>query len=151
MPNLEEVSEWLRYSQTDLNSANFLLQMYPVPIEVICYHCQQSAEKVLKAFLLANDKKIIKTHDLRFLQNECATIDKDFDLIKDGCSRLTIYGVESRYPWTMEIEESDMKMALKDAAVIFSFVKEKIGLIFNDEENSSAEKSEDTNTEKTSV
>ena len=151
MPNLEEVSEWLRYSQTDLNSANFLLQMYPMPIEVICYHCQQSAEKALKAFLLANDKKIIKTHDLRFLQNECGAIDKDFSSLSEYCSMLTVYGVESRYPWTMEIEESDMKIALKDAAAIFNFVQEKIRIIFNDDENSSADKSEDSDIEKTSV
>ena len=62
------VKEWIKYAETDLASANHLLGMHPIPIEIICYHCAQSAEKALKAFLIAKDVEPPRTHDLRFKQ-----------------------------------------------------------------------------------
>ena len=44
MDNLDHVQEWIRLAQMDLNSAEYLLSMHPIPIEIICYHCQQSAK-----------------------------------------------------------------------------------------------------------
>jgi HEPN domain-containing protein len=46
------VQEWIRFAEMDLNSANILSNHYPQPVEIICYHCQQSAEKILKAFAI---------------------------------------------------------------------------------------------------
>ncbi len=39
----------------DLRSAEHLLKMHPVPIEIICYLCQQSAEKYLLAGSVFNE------------------------------------------------------------------------------------------------
>ena len=36
--------EWLEFAAMDLDSAQFLLGMRPVPVEIICYHCEQAAE-----------------------------------------------------------------------------------------------------------
>ena len=44
--------EWLDFAHMDLSSAEFLLGMHPVPVEIICYHCEQAAEKFLKAVLI---------------------------------------------------------------------------------------------------
>jgi HEPN domain-containing protein len=30
--------------------------MHPTPVEVICYHCQQSAEKYLKGYIVLHGK-----------------------------------------------------------------------------------------------
>ena len=43
-----ETLEWLEYSKRDFDSATFLKNMKPLPCEIICYLCQQSAEKALK-------------------------------------------------------------------------------------------------------
>ena len=126
MLDTESAAEWLRFSQMDLHSAEYLKAMVPLPLEIICYHCQQSAEKALKAFLALHQKEILKTHDLRFLCNECAKIDFDFSRIEEHCSRITIYGVQSRYPFAMEIEKEDMDFALSDAHKIFDFINNKI-------------------------
>jgi hypothetical protein len=48
----------------DASSAEFLLGKWPVPREIICYHCQQSAEKSLKGLSP-------KTHDLSLLYDLC--------------------------------------------------------------------------------
>ena len=51
--------EWLEFAAMDLDSAQFLLGMRPVPVEIICYHCEQAAEKLLKAVLVAADVDLV--------------------------------------------------------------------------------------------
>ena len=48
MDNRTRAQEWQRLAEMDLSSAQYLLNMHPVPVENICYLCQQSAEKYLK-------------------------------------------------------------------------------------------------------
>lgn len=122
----KDVAEWIRFSKSDLDSAQYLRAMHPLPVEIICCHCQQSAEKALKAFLLSGKQEIKKTHDLRFLLGECLTLDADFQHIADACSRVTVHGAQSRYPFSVEINEDDMALALSDAEKIFRFVSEKL-------------------------
>ena len=38
-------SEWLDFAYMDLSAAEHLLTMRPLPVEIICYHCEQAAEK----------------------------------------------------------------------------------------------------------
>ncbi|WP_298201731.1 hypothetical protein [Desulfosporosinus sp.] len=40
MDNVTQAQEWQRFAAMDLDSAEYLLKMHPVPIEIICYHCQ---------------------------------------------------------------------------------------------------------------
>jgi len=63
--------------------ARFLLKMHPIPIEIICYHCQQSVEKYLKVYIDLNGDKVIRTHDLKLLNKRCMNFDKEFQKIKD--------------------------------------------------------------------
>ncbi len=47
--NYRDLSEeWLDYAVKDLTSARSLLKMKPHLGEIICFHCQQAAEKALK-------------------------------------------------------------------------------------------------------
>ncbi len=48
MDKKEAAKEWFKIAESDLSSAAFLQKMRPTPVEIICYHCQQSAEKYLK-------------------------------------------------------------------------------------------------------
>lgn len=50
--DLSYVAEWYKFADMDISSAEYLLPMHPRPLEVICYHCQQSAEKYLKGYLV---------------------------------------------------------------------------------------------------
>ena len=58
MDNKNIAHEWFRYAAQDLSSANYLRGMQPVPLEIICYHCQQSIEKYLKGFICLNGGNI---------------------------------------------------------------------------------------------
>ena len=46
------VEEWLRFANNDLEAVRILSSHHPMQLEIICYHCQQAAEKALKAYLL---------------------------------------------------------------------------------------------------
>ncbi len=66
------ITEWIRFSDMDYDVARRMAkEFYPVPLEVICYHCQQSAEKILKAYALEKEEPLIKTHNLDVLLNQC--------------------------------------------------------------------------------
>lgn len=110
--------EWFKFANEDLSSAEFLLNKVPTPLEIICYHCQQSAEKYLKGFLLLNGEKLQRTHDLIFLNNICKKYSSEFENIDDDCLELIDYGVEVRYPMNIQLNDYDVKTALKSAEKI---------------------------------
>ena len=121
-----EYKEWVNYSEKDYIAAQFLMTAANPPIEIICYHCQQSAEKLLKAFLIKNDIIPSRTHDLNLLVNECNKIENAISILKKECNRLNDFGVNTRYPNNMELELEDAKIALKDAEKIKEFILSKI-------------------------
>ena len=43
--------EWLRKAEADLRSARRLFALKPTDHDVVCFHCQQAAEKFLKGLL----------------------------------------------------------------------------------------------------
>lgn len=122
MDNLTSSKEWQRLAEMDLMSAEYLIKMRPVPIEIICYHCQQSAEKYLKGYLVLQGMNPPKVHDLNQLQKLCSNISDSFADIADQCSDLTAYGVQPRYPMQLMLEERDMQEALINAKSIRDFI-----------------------------
>mgnify|MGYP001033893830 FL=1 len=117
-------SEWLEMANMDLNAAEFLLDMRPVPVEIICYHCQQAAEKLLKGVLVHFDAEPPKTHDLIQLCKLCCELDARFRQLEDACIELTPYGVQVRYPFDLELNESDMTAALRECKKVREFVQQ---------------------------
>ena len=125
MDKKDAAKEWFAIAESDLSSAAFLQKMRPTPVEIICYHCQQSAEKYLKGFLSLKEADIQKTHDLVLLNKVCQKYEEDFKTIEDECLVLTDYSVNVRYPFPMDINESDMKIALRSAQKIKDYVLAK--------------------------
>ena len=115
----EDVSEWLRFANMDLDTAKHLFAtMYPKPYEIICYHCQQSSEKFLKALLVLSQKEVMKIHDLIVLaKNLNSSYNPTNDILR-CCAILTPYGVRIRYPQEMPLAEEDVKTALDCAEKI---------------------------------
>ena len=65
-----DVDKWIKYALADYNAALNMVHLHrPVPIEIVCYHCQQAAEKILKAYIIAKCATLTKTHDLVVLLN----------------------------------------------------------------------------------
>jgi len=124
----EQLHEWLRIAAQDLAVAEHLFNdMYPRPFEAICFHCQQSAEKYLKGFLVMNDIDPPKKHDLAALVKMCGELSADFSALAVECDFLTDYGVVPRYPRKIDIEEPQVRVALNYARRIRDFVLPKTG------------------------
>lgn len=131
--NVKDIAqEWFRIAELDLSSAAFLQGMHPKPIEIICYHCQQAAEKYLKGFLALQGEEIKRTHDLIQLNKGCQQYDEDFKSIAEACLMLTDYGVNIRYPFPMDITEADMLVALRNVEQIKTYVRAKAATNLND-------------------
>jgi len=115
----EYVAEWFKYADMDLLAAQHLLTLHPQPLEIICFHCQQAAEKYLKGYLVFQDKtEPPKTHELVLLQIACCKSDDGFGSVSRACEVLSRYGVQPRYPNEMEITEKDMRKAIEYARQI---------------------------------
>ncbi|SHH96233.1 HEPN domain-containing protein [Desulfosporosinus lacus] len=122
MDNKTGAQEWFNLAVMDMRSAEYLTNMKPVPIEIICYHCQQSVEKYLKGYLVLNGVNPPKTHDLDQLNKLCLKFSDAFADIADHCSDLTAYGVQPRYPMDLALEENDMNHALAGVKIIHDFI-----------------------------
>lgn len=121
------VKEWLNYANMDMISAQYLTSLKPMPYEIICYHCQQTAEKLLKAYIIFHDGELLRTHDLIELNSICCTYSKEFLNIIDNCINLNDYSVQVRYPYhQFDLEKSDVEQALKDMEIIDNFIRERI-------------------------
>jgi len=117
------VFEWLRYAQNDLVVAKHCVEdLYPKQTEIASYHCQQCAEKALKAFLIFKNIEPPKIHDLKVLCKMCQDIDVSFAEITSPCAHLTPYGIAARYPDELSPNEDMAKLAIRDAQQTYDFV-----------------------------
>jgi len=110
------------YAKNDLDAAIILSEQQKPKVEIICYHCQQCAEKMLKGYIALRNGRLLKTHDLVVLCETCSEYDISFQNILETCSNLTIFSSEVRYPNTLEIELHHAKNAINDAVLIKDFV-----------------------------
>ena len=122
-------SEWIRLAEMDSATAHHMFETYhPKPIEIVCFHAQQAAEKMLKAFLVSKGIDFPKTHDLQELCLLCEGLDIQFNNFHREMVTLNRYSVIPRYPMEWEITEADAETALKCSENIMNFTK-KIMLI----------------------
>jgi HEPN domain-containing protein len=100
-PNLDEIKEWLQIAEYDLTSAEILLSHKPPILITTCFHCQQSIEKTLKAFLTWKGEHFEKVHNIGYLLDLCKKYELNLDFLnKNKAEIITSYAVEMRYPLT---------------------------------------------------
>ncbi|MGB9621127.1 MAG: HEPN domain-containing protein, partial [Brevinematia bacterium] len=66
--------------------------------DTLCFHCQQTVEKLLKAFLVYHNVDFQKVHTIEYLIRLCSKIDNEFESLYEMTKKLTDYAVEVRYP-----------------------------------------------------
>jgi len=121
MQNPESL-KWYDFAQMDMDAATTLdKHMRPRPLEIICYHAEQCAEKMLKGFLVENGILPPKTHDLPLLCDKCIEIDSRFSEISDICDFLTAFGVQPRYPDELTILDVDADKSLRSIQDVMTF------------------------------
>ena len=118
--------------------------MHPKPLEIICYHCQQAIEKLLKGVLISKGVTIKKTHDLGLLAEMLQEYTEMDEKYLEMCDDLTPYGVKIRYPQELFIEEYHVKKALEETQELYDWLLtllrvEKVNLDAIEEQEDSGE------------
>jgi HEPN domain-containing protein len=89
---------WLAKASRDLRTAKALMSARPAFLDAAAFFCQQSTEKSLKAYLLANGQRIKKIHDLVTLHAEAMSVGFGVELSARRLATLSKYAIEFRYP-----------------------------------------------------
>ncbi len=121
----QETKQWIDMADMDMGVAKHLMEnYYPKPLEIICYHCQQAAEKAIKALVISLETqgRLPKLHDLSFLLNQVKNFVRIEEKYYDYADTLTPYGVAVRYPNELFLEERHAKEAIQYADEIMQWV-----------------------------
>jgi predicted nucleotidyltransferase/HEPN domain-containing protein len=93
-----EARRWIAIADQDLRAVAICLQAEPPATETAAYHCQQTAEKLLKALLVDAARPTRKTHDSDELASEVTEVYPDLASLVDSCRFMTRWGFVYRYP-----------------------------------------------------
>jgi HEPN domain-containing protein len=119
----ELVHNWLLKASHDLAAARVLAQGDQPILDVAIYHCQQAAEKTVKAFLVFQDEFPDRTHDVDVLIQKATRFEPGLIALRAAAIRLTPYATLFRYPRPINVpERNQVEEALNDAAGIYNQV-----------------------------
>ena len=91
-------AEWVRKAEADLVCAETCAKSRIPLHDQVCFHCQQSAEKYLKALLEEVGAPVPRTHQLLDLLSLISTRHTGLRSLRRGLYFLTRFAVETRYP-----------------------------------------------------
>ena len=120
-----EARAWMVKASRDLETARRSAAGEPPFYDIAVYHCQQAAEKAVKAFLIHHGRPYEKTHDIEVLTDLAGEVDAAFGKLADAADALTPYATRFRYPnATFEVEPlpAEYSEALQHATAIYDFV-----------------------------
>lgn len=128
---IEFYRQWLAKAGQDLGAAKLLLREETSFLGAVGFHCQQAAEKYLKAFLTWHQIDFPKTHDIDELLDLVATTNAKLAKSLRSATILTDYGVETRYPGdapelTLEQAREAVKLAEVTRKAILKALKNKV-------------------------
>jgi HEPN domain-containing protein len=90
--------EWVRKAEADHRTAVRLAGGAEPAHDHVCFLCQQSAEKYLKALLEEAGLPVPKTHDLGLLGTTLGPLHPELKSVRRGFPLLTRFAVAVRYP-----------------------------------------------------
>ena len=113
MSNPDDPRTWVAKADNDLLNIRNNLKAGQVPWDTICFHAQQAAGKMLKAFLVSRGQIVSRTHDLVALLAEAVGAGGPLEALETDCRLLTPYAVMFRYPGVAgEPSESEARQAV---------------------------------------
>lgn len=126
--NLRVARDWIVHAQSDLLYAKRGLDDRFILGAHVCFHAQQSAEKAIKALLLAHGRDFPFTHDIAILTR----LLKHHHIPVPSCAlradSLTPYATGLRYPGDMDedINQAEVQKAVLLAEQVFHSIKKAI-------------------------
>jgi len=114
--------DWLRHAASDLHLAHIALPDPDVLRNQIAFHAQQTAEKALKAVLVARDIRFPRTHDLEVLIEIVQLAGVSWPFESDEIGALSPFAVETRYPSGLaQITDAEARRAVETAEKVLAW------------------------------
>ena len=122
------VNEWIAKADEDYFFTKKHIQSEDSFFAPLCFHCQQAAEKYLKAFLIFREQPLRKTHDLVDLIRLCVSVDASFEELREFAVLINPYYVDTRYPamWPVGSSQQEAYTTLEAAGTVREFVLNKL-------------------------
>lgn len=115
--------KWVMKARRDLLSPKKLARGKESYLDTAIYHCQQTAEKVVKGWLVYHDLSFEKTHDLRLLVTMASEVEPKFTSWFEVAEQVSPYATAYRYPGEiLEPTEVEYLQAYKAASEFYQFV-----------------------------
>lgn len=127
MKNKIFVIEWLRRAESNLERAKIGRIKEEILYEDLCFDCQQSAEKAIKALLISIDEEFPPVHSIARLLE--IALDAGIEIPKEimKAVQLTDYAVKTRYPGEIEsVTKKEYEEALKIAETVYKWTSKII-------------------------
>src|SRR5260370_9995103 len=122
-----ETARWIQKAEEDFNGARILARNRPTPRDLVCFHCQQSAEKYLKGFLQELGLPVPRIHNLDDLLTLLLPHDPSLKKLARGLVSLSRYAVDIRYPGK-RASTRQMLAALRHAERVRRELRARLGL-----------------------
>lgn len=113
---------WVLKANSDLADARRTIES-DGPYDTACFHCQQAAEKYLKAFLAWHNCEIPKTHDIEELLLICSERHDSLKKIDFPAEELSSYAVEMRYDSEFWPDRETAKLALEQVEKLWEMLR----------------------------
>jgi len=127
----EYAGQWIEKARSDLLNADNNLVAPRVPYDTVCFHCQQAAEKLLKALLVACGREYPTTHNLFVILEKVLEFDATAESLRQALAMLNSYSVEVRYPGDAWMPTPDDTTQARQAAQeVYDFVQSKLERLF---------------------
>jgi HEPN domain-containing protein len=110
--DIAQAWDWFDKAEQDRSAARRLFTPGCLERAIIAFHCQQAAEKYLKAFLVSRSVAPERTHDLSRIRSACSGIDPAFEELAADVDPLTLFAVATRYPGPPEPTHQEVAAAL---------------------------------------
>ena len=120
--------EWIDKAEADYATAVSMNRQRKTPLpDIVCFHCQQCAEKYFKAFLVNKGVNPPKTHNLTELLKQSLSFDQTLAHLSAEVAGLNSYSVLIRYPGFVTTI-ANAKIALDAVRRIRRKLREAMGL-----------------------
>ena len=122
----ELTAEWVSKAENDFEVAHLARFRAELPIaDATCFHCQQCAEKYLKAFLQEQRIRFPHAHAMMPLLELCLAVEPGFEGLHADLDRLDGYAVAARYPG-LQVTLDMADEALSAAGRVREFVRDRL-------------------------
>ncbi|MCK5469872.1 MAG: HEPN domain-containing protein [Cyclobacteriaceae bacterium] len=123
------IKDWIEKADHDFGSAKLIFIHVPDYYDTIAFHCQQAAEKYLKALLIYYEIEFQRSHNLIYLLDLLSDKIEISEDIYDNAILLNGFSVQIRYPdRKIYLSKDELETSISITQKFREFTINKIGI-----------------------